>query len=889
MYLLEFREPGDHQDCENDSTKPLEIVLREFDKAHIPPYVILSHRWGPVEDEVSFRDMTQDSPQHGRARQKQGYSKIEQCCRQALRDKIGHAWVDTCCIDKNSSAELSEAINSMFDWYGRASICYVYLGDVESSREKNGRAEKEDCFAKNSSFRASRWFTRGWTLQEMIAPVDVRFHSKDWVEIGRKREMTGLLREITKVSEDILVHPHALKNVHVSQKMYWASGRETTREEDRAYSLLGLFGINMPIIYGEGSHAFARLQQEIIQSSFDHTIFAWQLRSNLSGLLAQSPNDFASSAKVRPMSQREYDTTFGFSKIDYSVTNLGVYVRLPRRRIKSHKCLYIVFLACCCGSRTTPIFLYLRRNSEGASGRKSGQYFRTRKVNRSIGDGINISSYDRNLFKSQTKIWVAAPEEPLARRIRPLLPDELAVPLQSDELQRLRLYQIRLYFQGELMIVCPLGDFAGESDLTIETLEGLITITKIKLRFNCVVWLLLTVIDNQLVSHIEHEVNLTLDEQGFDTTHEIRSCKAFYDRCVALRKSPHTEIVWRPSRIMNKDIPLGITGKASDIIQIRQESFPDTLHDRNVFAVWLRLETNLDSGGKVMRNPEPWQKPLSDLLKSCQPLFESTSDDEISSKVAATSASVSTFTSKSVPILAGAVFSGHLSIDLGTNSLISNQTSEIVKREERFATGHANIKQLNYTNGYGDGVIEGTKYGGSEGDSYGNLLSRSDFRLPAGRRRYGDEATGLQDDLKQMHRGVVTFFANTGPSGMSDSYADADADADADMQENGEFFYYDCPCFNDGFTDGYYRALYWVDKPLLIGQYPQVYIHAYSLGFANSFRDVFLFSTMTALGRHQELVEEKCRCAGVYAKGFAVGYLAGNAAGRAKRFSGYRG
>ena len=883
MYLLEFRQLDGGQDGGNGNAEPLEIILREFTNVHVPPYAILSHKWGPAEEEVSFKDMTQDSPQHSQARQKRGFGKIEQCCRQALRDKINHAWVDTCCIDKNSSAELSEAINSMFNWYGQARICYVHLGDVESSREGDGRVDKEDCLAKNSSFRTSRWFTRGWTLQEMIAPVDVRFYSKDWIEIGRKREMTDLLREITKVSEDILVHPHALKNVHASQKMYWASGRETTREEDRAYSLLGLFGINMPILYGEGSYAFKRLQQEIIQSSFDHTIFAWLLFGNSSGLLAQSPNDFACSAKVRPMSQREYDTAFGISKLDYTITNLGVHIRLPHRRIKSHRCLYIVFLACCYGSRITPIFLYLRRISEDASGRASGQYFRTRKLDRSFGDGINISSYDRSLFQSQTKIWIASPEEPLARLIRPLISDELAVPLKSDGLQRLKVYHIRLYFQGELMMVCPLADFTRENDLTIETLEGLVTITKIKLRFNCVVWLLLAVINDQLVSHIEHEVNLPLDEPSFDTTQEIRSCKAFYDKCNTSSESPHTEIVWRPSRIMSKDVPLGITGKAMDMIQIRQENFFDTLLGKNIFAVWLRLETNLDSGKSVMKDPEPWQKPLSGLLKTCQPLFEDTNDSMISSKAATTNASDSTFSSESVPRLANEVFSSCSSANLSKNSLISNQTSEVVKREERYAAGHATIKELDYVNGYEAGLSEGRKLGEPEGKRNGFRLSGSGFKLPAFRKTYDNMATGLQEDLEQAHRGVVTFFADDSPSSVSRS--DSHADTGDDIQENGEFFYYDCPCFNDGFVDGYGWGRYWVDKPLVNGRYPQAYIHAFSLGFANSFWDAYFFSSLTALGRRQELVEEKSRCTGVYAKGFAVGYLAGNAAGRAERFS----
>ncbi|KAF2188751.1 HET-domain-containing protein, partial [Zopfia rhizophila CBS 207.26] len=140
-------------------TKTLE--LSEFLGSNIPPYAILSHTWGA--EEVSFDDMNGD---RGTTLTKAGYRKIRQCCEKALLDGFDYLWVDTCCIDKRSSVELSEAINAMFKWYQNSAVCYAYLADVPS---------REEPTSKNIAFAASRWFTRGWTLQELIAPLRVHF------------------------------------------------------------------------------------------------------------------------------------------------------------------------------------------------------------------------------------------------------------------------------------------------------------------------------------------------------------------------------------------------------------------------------------------------------------------------------------------------------------------------------------------------------------------------------------------------------------------------------------------------------------------------------------------------------------------------------------------
>ncbi|KAF2168396.1 hypothetical protein M409DRAFT_36388, partial [Zasmidium cellare ATCC 36951] len=225
-------------------------------------YAILSHTWG--NEEVSFQQI-QDLEA---ARRLRGFEKIRLTCTQALEDGLSYAWVDTCCIDKKSSAELSEAINSMFRYYTRSTACYVYLSDVTTTRAENFDVAP-DWLAK------SRWFTRGWTLQELIAPSKVLFFSTHWRQIGSKHDLAICLAEITGIHLPVLRSSGVLGKYSGAQRMSWAAHRETTRPEDRAYSLLGLFDINMPLLYGEGEKAFARLQQEIIKSSEDHSIFLW--------------------------------------------------------------------------------------------------------------------------------------------------------------------------------------------------------------------------------------------------------------------------------------------------------------------------------------------------------------------------------------------------------------------------------------------------------------------------------------------------------------------------------------------------------------------------------------------------------------------------------------
>jgi Heterokaryon incompatibility protein (HET) len=310
--------------------------LQEFSDHAIPPYAILSHTW--EEGEVSFKDMLRPTV----AQKRPGYTKIRYACKQALLDGLDHVWVDTCCIDKSSSSELSEAINSMFKWYAGSNECYAFLADVESP-------DPVDLNNARERLEPARWFCRGWTLQELIAPRTVVFYGKDWKRIGTKRDLCADLSLITRVDESLLRGQYRknrqilefnedpwhnrmildLQQFSIATRMSWASNRVTTRPEDKAYCLMGIFNVHMPLLYGEGEGAFRRLQEEIMRGSDDHSIFAWwpQQSQGLwlpSDLLAPSPEEFAQSGNVVPFQTPQASS--------YSMTNRGLQINLPIRR-----------------------------------------------------------------------------------------------------------------------------------------------------------------------------------------------------------------------------------------------------------------------------------------------------------------------------------------------------------------------------------------------------------------------------------------------------------------------------------------------------------------------------------------------------------------------------
>jgi hypothetical protein len=303
--------------------------------SEIPPYAILSHRWVEGE-EVSFEDM--QAPDRD---QNAGFRKIQNCCTQAAIDRYEYVWVDTCCIDKNNNAEVSEAINSMYRWYEKAGICYAYLHDV------NDAENPEPQFAK------SKWFTRGWTLQELVAPQRVVFFGDNgsWFEIETKITLREAIKRITKIDTRVLECNQYVFKASIAQRMSWASGRETTRPEDMAYCLLGIFKVNMPLLYGEAENAFLRLQLELLNVSNDHTIFAWSRAgdgpaperppplsglfqgpygSNLDsdigglGLLAPSASEFSDCGDIIQTQEN--------SSSSHYMTNIGLCITLPTTR-----------------------------------------------------------------------------------------------------------------------------------------------------------------------------------------------------------------------------------------------------------------------------------------------------------------------------------------------------------------------------------------------------------------------------------------------------------------------------------------------------------------------------------------------------------------------------
>ncbi|CAJ2513555.1 Uu.00g016740.m01.CDS01 [Anthostomella pinea] len=306
------------------------LQLEEHYGREIPPYAILSHTWD--DEEVTFRDFVDRRDERTRMK---GWQKIQRTCSLAIEDGLEYAWVDTCCIDKSSSAELTVAINSMFKWYSEATVCHAYLEDLEDPRPE--------------SFAACRWFRRGWTLQELIAPRHVRFYNNNWQLHGTKSGLGEEISDITGIALDILeIFPgRSLRSVLREQlscrKMSWAARRETKREEDVAYCLLGIFEVNMPLLYGEGDQkAFTRLQKEIIKNTNDLTLFAWpdnQMNPPLSGILAQSPLQFIGARFFECYADLVYVPEF-------QMTNKGLRLHMPLHKLYDGTKLALIKLGC---------------------------------------------------------------------------------------------------------------------------------------------------------------------------------------------------------------------------------------------------------------------------------------------------------------------------------------------------------------------------------------------------------------------------------------------------------------------------------------------------------------------------------------------------------------
>lgn len=244
-------------------------------------YAILSHRW--IGSEITFEQLGRHidalraagttllgSPQQ---------DKIRGACQIARAKGIRWMWIDTCCIDKSSTSELSESLNSMFKWYRDAKLCITYLLDV--IRKGAGRED-----FTNEVGQPSVWFSRGWTLQELLAPRRLEFFDKNWDPMGDRSEFADQIEKITGIQSKYLKGERRddPRTACIAAKFSWIAKRQTEREEDMTYSMLGLFDVTMDPRYGEGWGAFMRLQKELLSSSRDESLFAWKMMQADAGL-----------------------------------------------------------------------------------------------------------------------------------------------------------------------------------------------------------------------------------------------------------------------------------------------------------------------------------------------------------------------------------------------------------------------------------------------------------------------------------------------------------------------------------------------------------------------------------------------------------------------------
>ncbi|KAI6042801.1 heterokaryon incompatibility protein-domain-containing protein [Pisolithus marmoratus] len=375
-------------DFHEGKARPDAQILKEFNDSELAgtAYAALSHCWGKLEDEVQYTEMESltnvDVATRGKIQRRSGYRKIRKACQQARRDDLHWLWVDTCCIDKRSSAELSEAINSMYVWYANSDGCFAFLHDVDAKTLPTEPDNRN--FSESNGW--PRWFSRGWTLQELIAPQDVHFFNQNWEYITRKRDSVDTLSVITRIATGVLKDGLEWSHASVAQIMSWAADRTTTRGEDRAYSLLGLLRVHMPMLYGEGkSAAFLRLQLEIIKTNNDQSIFAWGWKiknKSASRFLADDPSYFRDCSNIHRITHVDFlnilEEYISKSRLHallstekrlqtFAVTNHGIQIWLPltRQSRTGPSELFSAMLACCeargTKSRSSPITIAIEQ------------------------------------------------------------------------------------------------------------------------------------------------------------------------------------------------------------------------------------------------------------------------------------------------------------------------------------------------------------------------------------------------------------------------------------------------------------------------------------------------------------------------------------------------
>ncbi|KAF5254483.1 hypothetical protein FANTH_741 [Fusarium anthophilum] len=339
-------------------TKSYELFEASDVPAPSPSYAILSHTWISSKDEITYQDMkTRTGDIKNNVYKQKGWSKLKNYCDRAFKDGWDWAWMDTCCIDKTNPADTQEAINAMFRWYQNAGVCYAHLSDVDFSISSQILSLPEDTgldssmnslrTAAKEKFIDAKWFTRGWTLQELLAPHYLIFVDREWRHMGTRESWALEIEEASNIEARHLnaFNPTDFASCSTAMRFSWASGRETTVEEDESYSLLGLFGISLPLIYGEGGRqAFNRLQRQLIHVYHDDSVFAWKSSQPDPkpgvGILARSVKDFWDASKV----------TAGQYGNAYSMTNRGLEITPKYWRQRSNPDGLIVRLNCRIGS-----------------------------------------------------------------------------------------------------------------------------------------------------------------------------------------------------------------------------------------------------------------------------------------------------------------------------------------------------------------------------------------------------------------------------------------------------------------------------------------------------------------------------------------------------------
>ncbi|KAF5371729.1 hypothetical protein D9758_003400 [Tetrapyrgos nigripes] len=255
------RTTGD-EDTSTSAKHPLRLIdtrtckLVDFtENEHIPAYAILSHRWFR-DQEVQYEDFLELQPE---TRKKLGYRRIRGACKQAFLDGHNYIWIDTCCINQNNADEVSRNINSMYFYYHNSTVCYAYLVDVYTPKYKHESSQA-------GLWSHSKWFTRGWSLQELLAPRKVVFFNADWELIGDKAQLKYSISRLTGIPRSVLDGSSPIEDVNIEERMTWCAGRQTTKPPDLAYCLLGILGVFMVPDYTEDARtAFQRLQRILVR------------------------------------------------------------------------------------------------------------------------------------------------------------------------------------------------------------------------------------------------------------------------------------------------------------------------------------------------------------------------------------------------------------------------------------------------------------------------------------------------------------------------------------------------------------------------------------------------------------------------------------------------